>query len=1790
MPPQYTIYTKKNRNRYKNSKKVGGLFPFKGQSLKAIVDKRHTSKIREGFGKMTSPFGAVSRYIGKSVGKLYNYWKVYEFSDFQDLLNDPEKMKNEAANIYKIFFYPNAELKKQNLLSRITRSTFSSLTPSLLRSKKGNDIVDDHYSIIERLKEVKATITESEIQESVNNYLPELKNMIEMYVDSRNYNSLPNIDTAKYSSLLKKVKIYGDNLHKITVNNENKYASVIKANSIELGKYYTVIARIPSFVKTFITVTQPLPKAVAYKTLNDGSKLAVKCIDILLGFTLNYQEFLDKLIDNIEDTIVESDQKYRYFLGSATLYCTGQLYSETELDKRILEKMLDRIKKDCNTPMEKVYNPIIAFLQTYTKTDSSVDKGTLSKFIAELTAFNKKDIDFPEFLQVQNTTQNQELQQYKSVELKKLDVRLKKINVNIIEMLNIVKDMNRLDTKVIANFILYISEMSKYSSYLYKTITALKITYNDRGELDPETVSTEKDNISDASEDMDNFDNSIMDNVINNPSGQDNSLDNDGKRRKEIQLKAIGNIVNSFEKSLVSNIVANGLVLPTETLITDIYNNHQMNLFLAKNEESNEEKLLSLLKQIYNLINLSKNNDSDDDSDDDSDSVSTSNASQSLQGNADQSKPVPSIGNKNNCEIDYNKKHLEDNNKTIKIFEKYIERAINKKQEIIVFQFIGNVLYSPLVNQAQTRRELLSFKLYDTEYMIIVKDDGSDMKGGADTTISAQRDPIVSFYFKHFFVKNASPTIASLRGRLPNMKYLGKLTQLPLNMWRRFIDVDPYRFVFRNEFYTQFMNQNYVKQQGIGLCSTIYKRACSELNDQYNISQNVFADKDVQRLIFIMKYQYTKALRYGRLDFLILYFRIFSNMVLGKKKEGTKESNLEMYEAKFSDFIRIFSGDYNYGIFAFSDLANFIAGILKIMSICLNDTVRNGVFGDVPHINDLLMKKYNVYNKEDEIQIDKIEYEIAGIQRGTYDGDENSNYKKGGSDNYKKGGLNLFSNPTTKVDITIDSFLINHEAENEERMRKASNRTGANKSDIIVTTEYYGDTSNPAVNINDTDFSKYPITFPKMGRITRGYNYILHMLNKYFDITESYGIFELDGSSVAARGLVSFLAIVFKRNATSTKNVGANIELFEKVLTDKLMEMFPMAPRAQSSANNMKKDPEKIKKWVKKVIHFSEKMDQNMYTESEPNSSSMEFQSTAQERKTKMDLQSTQEEIDEIEQQLQQQSNLINSIDSNKTIQFKNSTEHLNERRDALAREFVEMVTLTVDSRYFLRTYEEISNFKNGCIQKINAYNYKQVDTRVSKLNENLDSFIASIEGDIQDIESDEKANIIRDLNFLKSEESNTKKQTEDTLKKIENDIENINILASSIKSSSPERQREIFNQIDSSISSESELFDFLNNLLYSLDMDVLENGAKKKESENYLKFIKPIILATLKKYKETLQRCLEKTKILKEDSFLQNTQVEEGSINPDLLIDDYKSTYAQPLSSFVIRDVHSIVEYLYQYLNTHQGEVYYYPFHVDRMSIFDKTFNIEYARMIESYIGNAEKNPDTGDEKLVELMVSFSTSIILGFHMTGTTLAGIIPMAAMFSSSMFDITLISPIVAQIADPTFFNAGAILIRTVFSEWVDPKLLLKLKSIVENNPQRKAELELKINNEENRLKKIIGALPILNPFSMKDIPAYLTEKQFGKAAELEDFLVPDNVGFLVFNTNFVIKKVVYTETGKPIISKEINKEISDIRNVKPTMMKILINDTEDTEDLFEWQPGQNGFNMLFNNLTDFSVSN
>ena len=2063
MPPQYTIYTKKNRNRYKNIKTVGGLGPFKGQKLSTLGDRRHTSKIREGIAKIGKAIKSVGSVIAKAVNALYNYWKVYKFCDFHGLTDD--EMKEEASHIYKIFFYPNATLKNQNRLSRLTRATASSLKPSFMRKGSqdkatASDNADDILLQIDSLKELKKTM---EDKERVTPTFDKLNSIVSYLSECINKPDNPSLnDPSKFADSLKSFQVYIHALDDITGDTTNastsplisgnsvvaseisassihdtsvgapsvgsssvapSVAPSIGASSVDLNmsdlttsslsgpdsvsnttvdsalkgdssiKYKQDIQKNIEVLKTkyasidsiFEKIKKYNEKPAEYSKLNIELKEAKKNTEMLLNFVKNYQDFLDKLISNIEEYAIEADQKYRYFIGPASLYCSGELHSEEDLNNKILEQILEKTKKESNTPMEEIYNRIVALLQLISQGSFDIPsiKENITKLNQEVKQFNMKEIDFPDFIKAQNTTQVQELEQYKKSELKKLDIRLKKFNVVVMEMLDKISSMDPINKNLLSNMVYYIDHKAMYFSYLYKTITTLKQTYNQDGVLDNENVDITKSNIETINNYLDKLDGSIGA-FINSGLGSQveevlpNRLDNDetplqqGINKMAAIAKSDPKSVTIIESSneLVKAILSKGIedgdfvksaILQFSKDVIEIYESHQMSLFFNKNEENNEDKLFSLLSQIYKLQKYAKENpelvknakqkyelnaksrlasssssssssstsaglDVDTnvvalvasaaaittllllqssqpstsdtsiqeskvqdpsieeenpttiqgtlslsdtalnenpydsaisetdislnvDSDNSSSAAATTNQATDNTNNNGNSvseySPTtstissltqpsslvtphtvsPSI-RKDDCDYDYNKDHLFDNIKSLDLFKKYIERS-SKPTDIIVFKFIGDVLKTVApVNEARVRRELMRFKFFDTEYLIIVNDEelckknekkGSEVKGGAD--------PMVSLDFKHFFIKNASPTIASLRERIPNLYVSKAFKFLPLNLWRRFMDIDPYRLVFRNEYYVPFMESKYVNSQGVGLCSSIYKRACSELNDRLELHKNVFVDKDIQRLIFVMKYQYTKALRFGRLDFLILYFRIFANLVLGKKTKDTDNSgntNLKSYEAKFADFIKLFAGDYNYGIFAFSDLANFIAGILKIMSICVHDTVRNGVFGDVPYINDLLMKKYSTYNKDDEKRIIEIEDELSGIPSNidTTTQEEEPNQtkigpeSKGGSPPLIHGGLDfgikkafntLISNPRTDVGNTVDSFLIS-DNDTSEPIKKAIDTKGLNRDDIIVITEYNRDTSDPAVNIRGTDFSKYEFSIPKVGKISKGNNYVLHMLNKYFDINESYGLFEIEAYTIPARGLVSFLAQIFQDNQSGA-NDGANFEVFERVVTNYLKTIFPMAARAQSKKkdNTLEEDPDKIEKWVKKIIAFSEKMGKSKVTIKTVKKTTTQenvYLKSLEETNAKlqeMDKDGTKEDTDD---DLDSRVTFLNTSNTaEQIIEEKNSMELMNSERDTLAEEFVDIVTLTVDSRYYLESYEEISDFENGCIKIIlrDGTNYTALDSEaVSIVNMNMkfEGIFDDIETAIKKIEEDDNDSENEDIakSVTKAEQDtetidSEKKKAEEVLTQMEKNSETIYKMVELLNdpTTNVDKIQKLYTVLDFDEDEEDidNLIKMLQEITDSIKSIKRKNETKKSDSEAKLLDMREHIKRTLTQYKSAIEKWLEKTKDMKEDAFLKSDNT--GSENPDLLIEGYKSEFAVPLSCFVIRDVHNIVEYLYQYLNINKKDTYYYPFHPDILNILDITFNVEYARMIEKYIKNAQANPNTGDEKLVDLMVSFSTSILLGFHMTGTTLAGIIPMVAMISSSAFGLTLLSPILEQIADPMFFNAGAILVRTLFSEWVDPKMLAKLRTILESDPEKKKALQALIDAEEAKLQAVLKTIDKLNPFSLGNTPGYLSEKEFDKVASFEGFVKKDNVGFLVFNTDFVIKKLVYTEIGKPIVRKNASKEIKDCSEIISTMMRMLINDENVKEKApFSWDPS--GFNELFTQVGSFDV--
>ena len=173
--------------------------------------------------------------------------------------------------------------------------------------------------------------------------------------------------------------------------------------------------------------------------------------------------------------------------------------------------------------------------------------------------------------------------------------------------------------------------------------------------------------------------------------------------------------------------------------------------------------------------------------------------------------------------------------------------------------------------------------------------------------------------------------------------------------------------------------------------------------------------------------------------------------------------------------------------------------------------------------------------------------------------------------------------------------------------------------------------------------------------------------------------------------------------------------------------------------------------------------------------------------------------------------------------------------------------------------------------------------------------------------------------------------------------------------------------------------------------------------------------------------------------------------------------------------DFHDIVEY-FGYKNSKEAKgdqnrlLIYILSNNEILDIIDKSFYFQYILIVKQWIIELKKTQPM--KKIVDFMTKIIECIILGSHLicsSGLGIVGIIDMV---------IPLGIGAAAQALDPRCLQSGALLIRTVMSEWMDESEIQKFVSDKNNiniakEAERKAIEDAKQadkKDEENKQKE------------------------------------------------------------------------------------------------------------------------
>jgi hypothetical protein len=364
-----------------------------------------------------------------------------------------------------------------------------------------------------------------------------------------------------------------------------------------------------------------------------------------------------------------------------------------------------------------------------------------------------------------------------------------------------------------------------------------------------------------------------------------------------------------------------------------------------------------------------------------------------------------------------------------------------------------------------------------------------------------------SYYFSHFIIKEVSKTLADIKGRFARGNRLNTLEKAT----KRLLGADSYRMIFKNETFYDFFSEDFFKKnKGFRGCKDKSSALCSQLNDinsnftattssYEKFEASDFIDINYLRLLFLLKYQYTKAVDYGRLNMLCDIFALFKQEIIAKDTTG--EFKKKISESIGLQFFHFFSNN-----------GGFIKFILESLSKFINGGLRNGFFRDV-RLSKKEIEAISQLEKEEEL-IKKTgdESAIAVAVASTI---------KGGA--IKPNVLKKIVGGTQS-----DAF--------QDNIKKPGDRFEKVKDITSIRLGRLGTFSL------ETDK-----------------NYFLKLLNKYININEfddmetdpTKLIYENDIQNMLIGGLISFLIEMFKRNREGEKR-----ELFIKNLKEILDKYY----------------------------------------------------------------------------------------------------------------------------------------------------------------------------------------------------------------------------------------------------------------------------------------------------------------------------------------------------------------------------------------------------------------------------------------------------------------------------------------------------------------------------------------------------------------------------------------------------------------------------------------------------------
>ena len=342
-----------------------------------------------------------------------------------------------------------------------------------------------------------------------------------------------------------------------------------------------------------------------------------------------------------------------------------------------------------------------------------------------------------------------------------------------------------------------------------------------------------------------------------------------------------------------------------------------------------------------------------------------------------------------------------------------IERDYNDKNYII-FELIDDSKYKEdetnkaLSNKASAKEKIIRY--HDSQnnlyrYFAIIYESENCNPGGNEDIRKQNvvcKDKSISRFFSHYIIKLKNKTIADIQSRFASGNRINSIA----DVIRRLLGPDSYLTIFKNEKFIPFMNAEL--QEKFKSCKDIGSQLCKDLNEKNSeftrtrddkpSGGNIFTRKkfvatdfkniNYLRLLFAIKYHFTKANDLGRIDMISIIFHLFKINFLNN------DENQTIFNEK------LHSSQITINVHAFmQNNAPVLPFIADMIGKVLIDGFHWYVFRDVKltkddikqlvKIKDEIIEKEKLQNADDEeeakdiaIAIDAAENSISSFKGG----------------------------------------------------------------------------------------------------------------------------------------------------------------------------------------------------------------------------------------------------------------------------------------------------------------------------------------------------------------------------------------------------------------------------------------------------------------------------------------------------------------------------------------------------------------------------------------------------------------------------------------------------------------------------------------------------------------------------------------------------------------------------------------------------------------------------------------